>query len=137
GPCFNLSHAGSLVVLGIGDAELGIDVERAGRKLSDSVLRCLTPEERSWLEKVRPEDPTAFFRLWTAKESIMKATGLGLQLSPRSFHVLPVADGLHNILEQDWHLYWRSPAEDYILCAASREPSPPSLNFFSARELLL
>ena len=33
--------------------------------------------------------PERFFTLWTLKESLMKAAGLGLQLQPDSFEVLP------------------------------------------------
>ena len=40
------------------------------------------------------EDPAdRFFRLWTWKESVMKATGLGMNLEPGTFDVLPFADG--------------------------------------------
>ena len=51
------------------------------------------------------DDPlTRFFRLWTWKESVMKATGLGLSLEPRRFEVLPFADGLPiRLFGREWY----------------------------------
>jgi len=50
-------------------------------------------------------DPTdRFFRLWTWKESLMKAAGLGMSLEPRSFEVLPFAEGKPVLLRGSaWH----------------------------------
>jgi phosphopantetheinyl transferase len=45
-----------------------------------------TAAELKWME----EDPLERFHLlWTMKESVMKATGLGMNLGPDSFEVLP------------------------------------------------
>jgi len=49
-----------------------------------------TPAEQAWLQAA----PVARFeQLWTLKESVMKALGLGLQLDPASFEVLEMVEG--------------------------------------------
>lgn len=77
---FNLSHADGMVAcaLGVG-VEVGVDVERLDRAGSDLVADLaaarLAPEERAGLR-----DAAGFLRLWTLKEAVAKAVGLGLAL---------------------------------------------------------
>jgi 4'-phosphopantetheinyl transferase len=93
--CFNLSHAGELVLLAIArNREVGVDVEaerpldvltRSGRFFSrgeHEALQLLPAAERR----------AAFFRCWTRKESFVKALGLGLSFPWTGFDV-SVDDG--------------------------------------------
>ena len=88
---FNLSHSGkhgliALVLRG----RLGVDVEeRVPRgdfdELSEAVFG---PHEQSALASVRGRDRIRlFFRLWTIKEALIKALGLGFTLDPSQFEV--------------------------------------------------
>ena len=79
---FNLAHSADLMVLAVGTCgELGVDVERF-RPMSDALAiarRFFTAREAAWLEA----HPAArrgmeFFRLWTRKEAVLKACGLGI-----------------------------------------------------------
>lgn len=82
---FNISHTKGIVACALGETELGIDVERV-REVSKSMeRRVLSEEEREWLSTQKREE--AFIRLWTLKESYIKATGEGLtmELSKISF----------------------------------------------------
>lgn len=116
---FNLSHAGSYVVLGVAACEIGIDIEKI-TPYSDAVAKkCFTAEEQAWL--YHQGCKAAFYRLWTGKESIMKATGLGFQMPPESFHVLPVLDGEHFIAGKTWHLRWFT-LKGHEICAATAKP---------------
>ncbi|MEO6709276.1 MAG: 4'-phosphopantetheinyl transferase superfamily protein, partial [Planctomycetota bacterium] len=88
---FNLTHTGEHALLAVGDRELGIDAEEIRGERVDGPLaqRVMTGEEfETWSHATRADQVRAFFRLWSAKESVMKATGLGMQLSPASFAVL-------------------------------------------------
>lgn len=78
GPFFNLSHSkGVLVAIVSADREVGIDVERI-RPFSEELARStMHPDERAAIRA--PED---FFRLWTAKEAVMKLRGAGLKIAP-------------------------------------------------------
>lgn len=83
---FNLSHSEGRGVLAIGGvADLGVDIEGYDRRVDHAGLarRCFRPSEIAWMEGfAEDERHLAFFRIWTAKEARMKATGEGFQLSP-------------------------------------------------------
>ena len=88
---FNLSHSGKhgLIAL-VPHGRLGVDVEeRVPRgdfdELSEAVFG---PHEQSALASVRGRDRIQlFFRLWTIKEALIKALGLGFSLDPSQFEV--------------------------------------------------
>lgn len=85
---FNLSHAGKYVLCAISDKEIGCDIEGIDPSIDLAVAdRFFAPEESAWIRaaEARKEQVDRFFRLWTLKESLMKATGQGFSLSPRSF----------------------------------------------------
>lgn len=88
-PPFSLSHSGDWAMLALGEAELGADLEAVAPRRLGALRRLCTPEEAAWAG----ESPARFFQLWTWKEAVMKATGLGLALSPRKLCVLPFAAG--------------------------------------------
>ena len=102
-PAFNLSHSGAWCVLAEGreDNCIGIDIEEINRKHIDVAPQVYTGAELAWMET---EPVNRFFRLWTWKESVMKATGLGMSLEPRTFEVLPFAEGKEiRILGRHWY----------------------------------
>jgi 4'-phosphopantetheinyl transferase len=73
GPGFSFTHAGDLVGLAVHDGPVGLDVEQQ-RPLPD--LAAMAGHACSPAESVA--DEPAFFRLWTRKEALLKATGDGL-----------------------------------------------------------
>lgn len=83
---FNFSHSGNAAALAISlQGEVGLDLEMPDRP--DDVLEIadhyFCPSECAALAAAPPHDQReVFFRLWTAKEAIMKVTGLGLNLEP-------------------------------------------------------
>lgn len=87
---FNISHAGDFAVLALSQQPVGVDLERI-RPLDWQriALRFFHPQERAYLaQSSEPEND--FFRIWTLKESYLKAEGTGFSVSPASFAVLPV-----------------------------------------------
>ncbi|GAA3155811.1 4'-phosphopantetheinyl transferase superfamily protein [Nonomuraea roseoviolacea subsp. carminata] len=76
---FNLSHSGewALVAVAPPGTRVGVDVERIRADLDHVELarRMYQPEEA---ERVRERGLAEYFRLWTAKEAYVKATGAGL-----------------------------------------------------------
>jgi 4'-phosphopantetheinyl transferase len=78
GPGLSLSHAGDLAGVAVRPAgAVGLDVERV-RALAD--LAAMTAHVHSPAELARggAPDHAAFFRTWTRKEALLKATGDGL-----------------------------------------------------------
>lgn len=89
GPHFNLSHAEGLVACALSpDVPVGIDVEPADRRAPIDVATRFSPDERSWLlDLPESERQPGFFRLWTMKEAVVKATGRGMAQALDSFAV--------------------------------------------------
>lgn len=78
GPGFSLSHAGDVVGVAVrADGVVGLDVEQV-RDVAD--LAALVEHVHSPAERTREAVPdrAAFFRTWTRKEALLKATGDGL-----------------------------------------------------------
>jgi 4'-phosphopantetheinyl transferase len=88
---FNLSHAAGQALLAVTTAaEVGIDIERE-RKLHDfeaMTRRYFSAREQQQLNALETaEKSSAFFRIWTRKEAVIKANGLGLGIALESFDV--------------------------------------------------
>jgi len=80
---FNLSHSRQWAVLAVGiNCELGIDVESIsdGRSTLNIAQHYFHADEIEELEKLQTVDDQQdyFFRLWTLKESFLKALGTGI-----------------------------------------------------------
>ena len=80
---FNLSHSGPHAVVAVGEGPVGADIEDAARRpvAAGVVRRCCSDAEQTWLAGVPAGDrAAAFLGLWTKKEAVAKALGLGLVL---------------------------------------------------------
>lgn len=88
---FNLSHSGAVGLLSVTAlAQVGIDIEykRDLPAMVDVIDQCFTSQERAALTALPEEQrKTAFYQLWTCKEAVMKASGLGLHMPPDRFHI--------------------------------------------------
>lgn len=91
---FNLSHSEGMVMCAIAEKEVGCDVEKKAvldRRLAEYVMTEYELERIYGFER-DTEQQEMFFRLWTLKESYMKATGLGIRLEPKSFGMIARKD---------------------------------------------
>jgi 4'-phosphopantetheinyl transferase len=120
---FNASHSGDLVALAVtNEAPVGIDIERR-RKLSDALAlaqRYFSAEE---LDRVRAaaDDTGAFLTIWTAKESIVKATGKGIATSDLRGFTVPVRDSRLRPVMDGWSVAALDPpVEGYYAAVAAR-----------------
>jgi 4'-phosphopantetheinyl transferase len=112
---FNLSHShGRMLVSVAKGREVGIDLEaiRDNRQVLKLAERFYTPAETQWI-KSRPVSDRAvqFYRLWVAKEAILKAQGTGLS-SLQQCEILPSssssrADALGAVaMQPGWSMQW-------------------------------
>jgi 4'-phosphopantetheinyl transferase len=97
GPAFNISHSGHRVICLLGDQRpLGIDIESLSPLPFDDFQPQFT--ENEWAAILSDPSPlSAFYRFWTAKESILKADGRGLGIPLQSIDLsktmTPTVDG--------------------------------------------
>ncbi|MCQ2354886.1 MAG: 4'-phosphopantetheinyl transferase superfamily protein [Clostridia bacterium] len=91
GPYFNLSHSGNISICAVSPFEIGCDIERITDADVNLAKRFFHPDEYGAVlsSEAGEERNSLFFRLWTMKESFLKATGLGLTVPLDSFSVDP------------------------------------------------
>jgi len=91
-PQFNISHSGNKVLIAISNSDVGVDIEMVEDiDFSSFQSGLFSLQEQQLLSSAK--DPTRiFFKLWTRKESFLKAIGLGLIDNLDS---LEVTDGIH------------------------------------------
>ena len=88
---FNVSYCKGMVCLALSNNEVGIDIEYV-RKYNESLRNLvLSDDEKISLRNSRDEDEY-FFRLWTLKESFIKAIGRGLSYSMKKINFSIVGD---------------------------------------------
>lgn len=85
--CFSLSHSGDYAICTVGDRPLGNDIERIKEGRLKVADRFFAKEELAWLYGAEGEEEQMrrMFRLWTMKESFLKAIGRGMSLSLQDF----------------------------------------------------
>jgi len=116
---FNLSHSGEYALLGLcRDHPLGVDIEQQNknRDISGLTKRFFTTTEARQLEGLSdPAQLAHFYRLWTCKEALLKAEGVGITGGLDGFAIdlqqdLPVSTKWHKTKQT--HM-WSNP--DWVL----------------------
>ncbi len=127
---FNVSHSGSALTLAVSRSlVVGIDLEhqRRPRRIIELAQRFFAPHEAQALEHLHEsERQTAFLRLWTCKEALVKAEGTG------------IAGGLHRAVfdldergvivgprDRSWQVVPFEPAVGFCGAVAWRGPPRP------------
>ena len=85
---FSLSHSGAWVGCALCDGPVGLDIED-GRRIDDlptAPFMSLVEWDR-YRNLPANARPGAFYRLWTLKESVLKAAGTGMSFDPRRITV--------------------------------------------------
>ncbi|WP_175396940.1 4'-phosphopantetheinyl transferase family protein [Paenibacillus xylanilyticus] len=95
---FNLSHSGDWVaMISGGSNSLGVDVEKIAPIDMKIAERFFSPRESRHLAAEPAEQQMeTFYRLWTLKESYIKAVGMGLSMPLDSFSMVRSSEGI-------WH----------------------------------
>lgn len=91
---FNVSHSGDYIVIAISsNGRVGIDIEKIkpiNLSVSDT---CFTKNEIKYLYNKKGTEIERFYKLWTLKESFVKAIGEGLSYPLKKFN-FKLKDGL-------------------------------------------
>ena len=123
---FNLSHSGETVCIAVTRAvPVGIDVEKVkpSPDLDQVAERFFSAGERQDLASLTGQTKVAaFYRCWTRKEALIKASGEGLSMPLDQFRVslLPgePAQLLQSADGRTWHIIDLKPYPGYIGAAA-------------------
>ncbi len=119
---FNLSHCKGMAVCGVGENALGVDCECLRQMRSGVVRRVCAPSEAQELEAA--EDPSLpFTRLWTLKESFVKAVGVGISYPMRKAVFSLTEDALNTNITGA--RFWQYVIDQrYVISACAAEPEP-------------
>jgi len=131
---FNASHSKGRGILAVTRRfPVGADVERL-RPIDTIALagRVLSPSERTEFDEAETEDREAgIFRIWTAKEALVKGTGIGLNLSDFPLISLPIASAPavwrsvqfsgRMQIQKRWYVYSLASSADYYVSLAAPE----------------
>lgn len=89
-PWFNLSHSGGQACIALStQAEIGVDIERHTPAMPPAFPAAggvFTAHERAHMAR---NGASGFYRIWTRKEAVLKALGLGFATDARMFCVAP------------------------------------------------
>ena len=108
GPYFSISHCKEGIAVAIDDQPIGIDIEGIRNADADLVERVMNEEEKSQITNHQSpiESANAFTRLWTQKEAIVKAQGVGIVSFEQLQHILSNARDLEvSTIEKENYIY--------------------------------
>ncbi|HEX3121957.1 MAG TPA: 4'-phosphopantetheinyl transferase superfamily protein [Rhodanobacteraceae bacterium] len=132
---FNVSHCRGALLVGIARGqELGVDIEAQYRKrpVLDLARRFFAAAEASALAGLdEPQRQIAFLRLWSCKEAVVKAIGIGIGfgLARVQFGVDPAGEPVElSVIHasagavEDWHVVRLAPTSAHVGALAWRGP---------------
>ncbi len=138
---FNISHSGDYVVCVIDNSEVGVDIEKIKKIDFEIAKRFFNEMEHNFLSSLDTLNKLpAFYRLWTMKESYIKALGKGLSKKLNSFSVI---GGLEcsQVLEKNeysgWYVYNVDILKDYKISVCSNKRNLEyEINYSTIEEIL-
>ncbi|TWU58813.1 4'-phosphopantetheinyl transferase sfp [Rubripirellula tenax] len=149
---FNVAHTDGLVMCGIADRPdslVGVDIERLDRRTDPGLAdRYFSKPEIEFLKTCGTGDArrAAFLRIWTLKESFIKAIGTGLQTPLADFAFEEIESDSPKIrmldpkLESDrqWQFYCVAPRPGFIgaVAVAPGQAATLALELHSFDELV-
>jgi 4'-phosphopantetheinyl transferase len=106
GPFFNVSHSGSFALIGLSKSRrIGVDIERmrlTGDELNVARRFFSAAEYRALESQEKDAMLSAFYKIWTCKEAVLKACGAGISEHLKHFSVEVTKDGFALHPEPDW-----------------------------------
>jgi len=118
------SHSGEVLLVALGEGvRLGVDLEllRPRPRMLEIIQRFFHPDEVVWLQDLDETDREHwFFRVWCAKEAMLKAHGQGISFGLHRLQLAPAADGALHLRWCDpelgeaarWHLHeWQASGQ--------------------------
>ena len=125
---FSISHSGNCAAVAFSDREVGIDVEKIKELIREIAIRFFSEKENIYIsmQRTAEKQKEAFYRIWTLKESLVKATGKGFSISPSDlcFDLSGNEIKLDNKVYADYHFGEIQQVNGYAFAYCSREIDP-------------
>lgn len=144
---FNISHSGSWVVCAASNSPVGIDVEVIKPIDFEIAKRFFSKDEYTALMNQPSDERQAYFyKIWTIKESYIKAEGKGLSIPLDSFTVNIEDNSIQLNSDKTFikNSVYHSSLDDnsvYAICAENKEPHQKTVfttrQFFDEATLVL
>ncbi|MCM3439292.1 4'-phosphopantetheinyl transferase family protein [Metabacillus halosaccharovorans] len=137
---FNLSHSGHWVVAVFDELPVGIDIEEIVPIDLAITDYCFSHLEKKQLDE-QPEENTLahFYKVWTLKESYIKAVGKGLSIPPQSFSIVFVDEKIRLQTSSDnenWCFHQYEIDDSYALSVCARTSVfPEQIHMISSNDL--
>ena len=121
---FNISHTSNLILIGIANSPIGVDVEKIDRNADkDGIIKHFfsEKEQQSFFSQPENKKELAFVKGWTRKEAILKATGEGLS-SMKNYEVSFEPETYEPLIftnsNQSFNIKDFIPSNGYVACIA-------------------
>lgn len=118
---FNISHSHGLVVLVLDQHSIGVDIEKIKEVEQKTIDFISSEQEKKYIKNIKN-----FYEVWTNKESLVKAKGLGMRKDIKLIPSLPI----NGKKTYDDELYYSKTIDfnDYILCVTRTIDEPFNIN---------
>lgn len=134
-PFISISHSAAMVVCALcRSGRIGVDIEhaRAARPITAIADTVFGPDEQ---HRVARQGAAEFYRIWTLREALAKATGAGFPLVVSKADLVPAGPDPTRcrLAEADWVLgHWALPGDYTIGLAIEAESLPRPFRFAPA-----
>ena len=105
---FNISHSDNTCICAVDDMPIGIDIQKMKPCRFDFIAKRFFTQEEQARYIMEGKNQTAFYRMWTTRESVGKYLGVG-------FHYKPKDD------TSDWKTEYMLYQKDYMICVCTKK----------------
>jgi len=138
---FNISHSDDCVLIAFANSEIGIDAEKIDRTFNyrDMLPVLFSPKETNAIN-ISADAAIYFYKFFTRKESLLKATANGIG---NYIIIIPVLDGDHSMPENnevDIKSNWQLSSfklEDNYTASIAYAADIENIEFYRANETLI
>lgn len=120
---FNVSHSGEYLAVAVSKRPVGVDIQKEKDIREVMYRRIVQPKEQTLIGKERQKD---FLRLWTLKESFVKAEGKGLRIPMKDYY-FEKENGCYFVNYSGQRALWTFKIEEelisgYFISVCGQEP---------------
>ena len=105
---FNISHSDNICICAVDDMPIGIDIQKMKPCRFDFIAKRFFTQKEQERYIMEGKNQTAFYRMWTKRESVGKYLGVG-------FHYKPKDD------TSDWKTEYMLYQKDYMICVCTKK----------------